>query len=76
MLFIDSTPTVGWATCLASKKSTVPEHLIKALALCLKSQWVCPLTNMHIEEKYNVIADVFSVLFRSNPAWHFNTDSD
>ncbi len=49
-LFSDNTPTVGWVTCLASKKSTVAEHLIQALALRLKSQQACPIMPMHIEE--------------------------
>jgi hypothetical protein len=57
-LFSNNTPTVGWVTNLASKKSTLNEHLIQALALCLKSQLACPLTPMHIEGKRNSIADV------------------
>jgi hypothetical protein len=52
-LFSDNTLTVGWVTRLASKKSTVAEHLIQALALHLKSQRACPLTSMHIEGKRN-----------------------
>jgi hypothetical protein len=36
-LFSDNTPTVSWVTRLASKKSTVAEHLIQALVLRLKS---------------------------------------
>jgi hypothetical protein len=76
ILFSDNTLTVGWVTRLASKKSTIAEHLIQALALRLKSQQACPLTPMHIEGKCNAITDVPSPLFGSNPAWHCNTDSD
>jgi hypothetical protein len=75
-LFSDNTPTVDWVTRLASKKSTIAEHLIQALALHLKSQWACPLTPMHIEGKHNAIADVPSRLFGSNPVWHCNIYSD
>ncbi len=67
-LFSNNTPTVGWVTHLASKMSTIAEHLIQALVLCLKYQWACPLMPMHIEEKCNVIADVSFCLFGSNPA--------
>jgi hypothetical protein len=74
-LFSDNTPTVGWVTRLAFKKSTLAEHLIQALALRLKSQQACPLMPMHIEGKCNAIADIPSCLFGSNPAWHCNTDS-
>jgi hypothetical protein len=75
-LFSDNTLIVGWVMRLASKKFTVAEHLIQALALHLKSQRACPLTPMHIEGKGSAIADVSSHLFVSNPAGHFNTDSD
>ncbi len=74
-LFSNNTPTVGWVSRLASKKSTVAEHLLQALALHLKSHWACPLTPMHIEGKCNAIADVPSHLFGSSPTWHCNTDS-
>jgi hypothetical protein len=75
-LFGDNTPTVHWVTRLASKKSTIAKHLIQALALRLMSQRACPLMPMHIEGKFNVIADVPSHLVGSKPAWHCNTDSD
>ncbi len=32
-LFNDNSPTIGWATTLASKQSMVAEHLVQALAL-------------------------------------------
>ncbi len=68
-LFSDNSPTVSWVTRLASKQSLVAEHLIQALALCLKAMHACPLTPMHIEGKRNRIANVPSRLFGSKPAW-------
>jgi hypothetical protein len=32
-MFNDNSPTIGWGTKLASKRSMVAEHLIQALAL-------------------------------------------
>ncbi len=57
-LFSDNSPTVSWATQLASQWSLLVEHLVQALALCLKIMHACPLTPMHIEGKQNAIADV------------------
>ncbi len=37
-LFNDNSPTIGWATKLASKRSRVAEHLVQALALRAKQQ--------------------------------------
>jgi hypothetical protein len=68
-LFSDNPPTMSWATQLASRQLLVAEHLVQALALCLKIMHTCPLTPMHIKGKQNAIADVSSRLFGSNPAW-------
>lgn len=73
-LFNDNSPTIGWATKLASKRSTVAEHLIQALALRAKQQKACPFTPIHIAGKRNAIADIPSRSFGSNPAWHCDTD--
>jgi hypothetical protein len=75
-LFCNNSPSIGWATCLASKQSMVAEHLVQALAMYLKIQRACPLTPMHIEGKRNAIADILSRLFGSNPFWKCKTDSD
>ncbi len=75
-LFCDNSPSIGWATRLASKQSMVAEHLVQVLAMRLKIQWACPLTPMHIEGKCNAIADIPSRLFESNPLWKCKTDSD
>jgi hypothetical protein len=50
-LFSDNSPTVSWATQLASRWSLVAEYLDQALALHLKIMHACPLTPMHIEGK-------------------------
>ena len=73
-LFNDNTPTIGWATKLASKRSMVAEHLVQALALRAKQQKACPFTPIHIEGKRNAIVDIPSRSFGSNPAWHCDTD--
>ncbi len=57
-LFSDNSPTVGWVTRLASKRSIVAEQLIQALALRLKSTHTCPLTPLHIEGIRNKIAGI------------------
>ena len=75
-LFNDNSPTIGWATKLASKRSTVAEHLVQALALRAKQQKVCPFTPIHIAGKRMAIADIPSCLFGSNPAWHCASDNE
>jgi hypothetical protein len=68
-LFCANSPSIGLATCLASKQSMVAKHLVQALAMHLKIQRACPLTPMQIERKCNAIADIPSRLFGSNPLW-------
>jgi hypothetical protein len=74
-LFNDNSPTIGWVTRLASRRSLVAEHLIQALALRLKIQQACPLTPIHIEGKRNTISDILSRSFGSTPAWQCDTDT-
>ena len=50
-LLNDNSPTIGWAMKLASKLSTVSEHLVQALALHAKIQKACPFTPIHIAGK-------------------------
>ena len=75
-LFNDNSPTIGWATKLASKRSTVAEHLVQALALRAKQQKACPFTPIHIAGKRMAIADIPSRSFGSNPAWYCASDDD
>jgi hypothetical protein len=75
-LFNDNSPTIGWATKLAPKRSTVAEHHIQALALRAKQQKACPFTPIHIAGKRMAIADIPSRSFGSNPAWHCTSDND
>jgi hypothetical protein len=56
-LFNNNSPTIGLATKLASKRSTVAEHLVQAIALRAK-QKACPFTPMHIAGKRMAIADI------------------
>ncbi len=76
VLFSDNSPTIGWVTRLASKRSLVAKHLVQTLALRLKIQRACPLTPSHIKGKRNAISDVPSRLFGSNPTWKCDTDAD
>ena len=50
-LFSDNSPTMGWVTRLASKRSVVAERLVQALAMQLTCTHTCPLTPMHIKGK-------------------------
>jgi hypothetical protein len=76
VLFSDNSPTIGWVTRLASKRSLVAKHLVQALALQFKIQRACPLTPSHIKGKCNAISDVPSRSFRSNPTWKCDMDAD
>jgi hypothetical protein len=67
-LFGDNSPSISWVAHLGSRRSSVAENLIQALALCLKLQRACPLTPIHIEGDHNAISDVPSRSFGSNPA--------
>ncbi len=75
-LFSDNSPTVGWVTRLASKRSVVAERLIQALALRLKSTHTCPLTPLHIKGIRNKIVDIPSRSFGSDPAWKCTSDAE
>jgi hypothetical protein len=75
-LFNNNSPTIEWATKLASKRSTVAEHLVQALALRAKQQKACPFTPIHILGKCMAIADIPSRSFGSNPAWHCDSDDE
>jgi hypothetical protein len=75
-LFNDNSPTIGWVTRLASRRSLVAEHLIQALALRSKLQRAYPLTPIHIEGKRNAISDILSRSFGSTPAWQCDSDVD
>jgi hypothetical protein len=57
-LFGDNSPSIGWVAQLGSKRSSVAENLIQALALRLKIQRACPLTPIHIEGNCNAISDI------------------
>jgi hypothetical protein len=73
-LFGDNSPSISWVARLGSRRSSVAENLIQALALRLKLQRACPLTPIHIEGDRNAISDVPSRSFGSNPAWKCDTD--
>jgi len=75
-LFNANSPTIGWATKLASKRLTVAEHLVQAIALRAKQQKACPFTPIHITGKRMAIADISSRSFGSNPAWHCKSDDE
>ncbi len=75
-LLNDNSLTIGWVTKLASKRSTVSEHLVQALALCAKIQKACPFTPIHIAGKCIAIADIPSQSFGNTPAWHCHTNKD
>jgi hypothetical protein len=57
-LFNDNSSTIGWAKKLTSKRSTVTEHLVQALALRAKQQKACPFTPIHIAGKGMAITSI------------------
>ncbi len=75
-LFNDNSPTIWWATKLASKRSMVAEHLIQVLALRAKQNKACPFTPMHVAGKRMAIADIPLRSFGSNPVWHYHSDNE
>ena len=75
-VFSDNHPTVSWVDRLASKSSVVAGQLLRALALRLKMKGASPLTPFHIAGKHNVMTDIPSHSFGSEPKWHCKTDAD
>jgi hypothetical protein len=68
-LFSDNLPTVGWLRHLATRRSLVLVHLIRALALRLKLKGTCPITPLHIASKENSMTNIPLRSFRSKPKW-------
>jgi hypothetical protein len=64
-LFSDNIPTVSWVDKLASKRSAVGAHLVRALAFRLKVKQCCPITPMHVAGRQNSMADMASRSFGS-----------
>ncbi len=75
-LFSDNSPSISWATRLASRRSLIGARLIRALALRMKLNKCCPITPLHVAGKQNIMADVASRSYGSNPKWHCNSDRD
>ncbi len=75
-LFSDNSPTVGWVRRLATRGSLVSAHLIWALALRLKLKGTCPLTPLHIAGEENLMTDIPSRSFGSEPKWCCKSNHD
>ena len=75
-LLSDNSPSVSWATRLASRRSVIGARLIRALALRMKLKKCCPITPLHVAGKRNIMADVASRSYGSNPAWYCKSDND
>ena len=75
-LFSDNSPTVGWVHRLATRGSLVSAHLIRALALRLKLNGMCPITPLHIAGEENSMTDIPSCSFGSEPQWLCRTNDD
>jgi hypothetical protein len=71
-LFSNNSPTVGWVRHLATRGSMVSAHLIRALALRLKLNGT-PITPPHIAGKENLMTDIPSRSFGSEPKWFCKT---
>jgi len=75
-LFGDNSPKVGWVCCLATRGSMVSAHLIRALALRLKLNGTCPITPLHIAREENLMTDIPSRSFGSEPKWHCKSNTN
>ncbi len=75
-LFSDNSPTVGWVTKMALKKSKVAAQLVRALDLRLNVKQSCPLTPVHIPGIKNALTDIPSRSFGSVPEWTCQSESD
>ncbi|KAL7467704.1 hypothetical protein ACHAXS_007940 [Conticribra weissflogii] len=74
-LFSDNSPTVSWAERMAARNSDPAGHLLRALTLRLHANRASPLAIQHIAGKRNVLADIPSRSFGSEPQWHCHTDA-
>ena len=61
---------------MAAKGSLVAGQLLRALALRMRQQHVCPLTPLHIAGKKNELTDVPSRSFGSEKKWHCKNDAE
>jgi hypothetical protein len=75
-IFSNNSPTVSWVQRMASRSSLVAEQLVRVLALWFNIQKVCPITTLHIAGNQNLMTNIPSRLFGSEPKWHFKSDSD
>jgi hypothetical protein len=75
-LFSDNSPMVGWVHCFATRGSLVLAHLIQALALHLKLKGTCPITPLHIAGEENLMTDISSCSFGSEPKWICKSNHD
>jgi hypothetical protein len=75
-LFRNNTPTVSWVTRLSSRHSIVAANLVAALALRLKTHQCCPLLPQHTKGKENIITDIPSRSFGTEPKRHFKSNTE
>jgi hypothetical protein len=74
-LFSDNSPMVGWVRRLATRGSMVSAHLIRALALRLKLNGTCPITQLHVAGEENSMTEPLTFL-GSKPKWHCKSNTD
>ncbi len=74
-LFSNNSPTVSWVERMACRSSLIAEQLIRVFALCFNLQKVCPITTLHIAGDQNLMTDIPSRLFGSEPKWHFKLEN-
>jgi hypothetical protein len=75
-MFSDNSPSVSWIDRMASKKSAIGAHLLRALTLRLKMKHCCPITPLHVAGKHNMMADCASRSFGRPSNWHCKSDAD
>ncbi len=61
---------------MVSQKSHITAQIVRALALCLNIQKICPLTPVHIFGVENALTDISLQLFGSMKEWKYKTNND
>jgi len=75
-LFSNNSPTISWVKRLASKRLLVAAQLLRVLALHLKAKQASQLTPLHVSGCKNMMTDIPSCSWGSEPKWFCCTDSD
>ncbi len=77
IIYSDNLPSVSWVEQMASRKSVIGAHMIRAIALRMNLQKRCPIMPQHVTGKQNLMADYASSWLFGHPAqWCFNSGTE